>query len=329
MSLIKTYSEPPTAGRRPAFTLVELLVVIAIIGILIALMLPAVQMAREAARRMQCKNNLKQIGLAMHNYNDSHESFPAGYIAVDVDYEEWGWPIFIMPYMELTTLYNELRPNQLRLNQVIATTNGQRLLQAPLEGFRCPSDSTEDTLPRTLRHFDGVGAPSGFEPGSSNYMGVCGLFDRADGSKNNGMLYGNSAVKIADIPDGTSSTFLVGERDVRCGAGAWCGNRNPMGVSDLGAYYVQGRISIKLNHPDNSGADSCREGFGSAHSGGGNFLMCDGSVHFISETIDFSNAGVDVFDQTGNFDSIQVHNLGVYQLLGIRNDGVAITKQWQ
>ena len=234
MSGVRT--NPPSAnpGPRAAFTLVELLVVIAIISILIALLLPAVQAAREAARRMKCLNNLKQIGIAVQHYHDSHKVFPPGYISVEPDYEEWGWPVFLLPYLERENLYNELAVNQRRLYQVLGTWYGRTCLQAKLGDFRCPSDMTYDLLPRDLRHFDGVGAPSDFEPATSNYMGVSGLYDRADGYENDGVLYGNSSIGFNTIPDGSSHTFLIGERDRRCGAGAWCGNKTRSAGERLG-----------------------------------------------------------------------------------------------
>ena len=328
----RTQTGRQTVNRKPrfAFTLVEMLVVIAIIGILIALLLPAVQMARETARRMRCSNNLKQIGLAMLNYHDAMKSFPPGYISVAPDVEEWGWPVFILPYMERKPLYRELMVNERRLADLLLDTRARILVQTPMPDFRCPSDRTPGLLPHKLRPFTNIGGTSGFEPATSNYVGVAGLWDRADGLENNGVLYGNSAVTLRDIADdGTSSTFLVGERDQRCGASTWCGNRNPFGVSDLGAYYVQGRVSIKLNDPLDQGADTCREGFSSPHAGGGNFLVCDGSVHFINDNISFSNAGIDVYDPTAILDRNLGYYLGIYQLLGIRDDGIPILEEWE
>jgi prepilin-type N-terminal cleavage/methylation domain-containing protein/prepilin-type processing-associated H-X9-DG protein len=319
-----------SANRKPprAFTLVEILVVIAIIGILIALLLPAVQMAREAARRMRCSNNLKQIGLAMHQYHGALKTFPPGYISVAPDYEEWGWPVFLFPYLELDSLYNDLDVNKYRLWQVMNDDYGEELLQSPLATFRCPSDKTRTLLPRELRSFDGNNARPGFEPSVSNYIGVSGLFDRADGLENNGLLYGNSRVSFRDIADGNSNTFMVGERNRRCAAGAWCGNRNPFGTGALGAYYVQGRVSIKLNERYDVGDDSCQEGFSSPHTGGGQFLFCDASVHFIRETLGFSNADVDVQAPEGTFSREQAYRLGLYQLLGMRNDEVPMREEW-
>jgi prepilin-type N-terminal cleavage/methylation domain-containing protein len=329
----------PSANRKPprGFTLVEILVVIAIIGILIALLLPAVQMAREAARRMRCSNNLKQIGLAVHHYHDSHKTFPPGYICVEPDFEEWGWPVFLFPYLEEDVLYNDLDVNQTRLWQVFTKeypveygeNYGETLLQAPLATFRCPSDKTANLLPAELRRYDGYHARPGFEPATSNYIGVSGLFDRAGTLENNGVLYGNSKVTFRDIPDGNSNTFMIGERDERCAAGAWCGNRDPFERGVLGAYYVQGRVSIPLNERNDTGDDSCREGFSSPHPGGGQFVFCDASVHFIDETLRFSNADIDVYAPHGTFNGVQGHALGLYQLLGIRNDDVPILEEWE
>ncbi len=328
----RTQTGRQTANRKPrfAFTLVEMLVVIAIIGILIALLLPAVQMAREAARRMRCQNNLKQIGIAMLNYHDALKSFPPGYISVAVDVQEWGWPVFLFDYMERKPLARELMLNERRLADVLVDPWAPVLLKTPLADFRCPSDRTPELLPHELRPFDNIGGASGFEPATGNYIGVAGFWDRAGLQENNGVLYANSAVTIRDLSeDGTSFTFCVGERDQRCGAGTWCGNRNPFGLSDLGAYYVSGRVSIKLNDPLDQGADSCREGFSSPHAGGGNFLVCDGSVHFVNENIAFSNAGIDVYDPTATLDRSVGYYLGLYQLLGIRNDGIPILEEWE
>jgi prepilin-type N-terminal cleavage/methylation domain-containing protein/prepilin-type processing-associated H-X9-DG protein len=314
--------------KRQGFTLVEILVVIAIIGILVALLLPAVQMAREAARRMQCSNHLKQIGLAMHHYLDTHTVFPPGYIAVRPERPEWAWPVFLFPYMELGTMARELDVSRLRFLDVLADDYLRLNLVTPLSLFRCPSDRTTELLPREVRHFDIPSWPRVFEPATSNYMGVMGFWDRAGGLRNNGVIFGNSAIGIRDIPDGTSFTFLVGERDRRCGAGTWCAVRDPFLNGQFGIYYAVGRVSIKLNYPLDIGEDSCREGFSSPHAGGGHFLLCDGSVQFVSNTIEFSNAGVDPQLQEGEITPLVAREMGIYQRLGIRNDGVPIRGEW-
>ena len=329
MTQIRTRLQCANRKARFGFTLVELLVVIAIIGILIALLLPAVQAAREAARRMQCTNNLKQIGLALHNYHGTHGCFPPGYISMSSNVPEWGWPVFILPYIEQDPLYKELNVNRRRLADVLADGTYRQLVQASLPAFRCPSDTTPELLPRALREFH-----SEIEPATSNYIGVSGLFDRGGGTAtsrvdNNGLLFGNYSVQFRDMTDGTSHTIAVGERHKRCGSGAWCGNRNPADPSWLGAYFVQGRVSIPLNHKNEPNPDlaenTCTEGFGSSHSDGANFLLGDGSVRFFANSIDFNNGGVDVNAQVGSVTALQAQNLGLYQLLGIRDDGQPIS----
>jgi prepilin-type N-terminal cleavage/methylation domain-containing protein len=206
--------------RRCAFTLIELLVVITIIGILVALLLPAVQSAREAARRAQCATNLKQIGLAMHSYHAVDNCFPPAHIVNPVwDEESWGWSAFPLPYLEQTPLQDQLAMRSRTLRQVLSDANAQALVQTALAVFRCPTDTTPRLLPREVRDF-GVTAGPTFEPATSNYVGSCGLFDRDYPTANDGVLYGNSAIRFADITDGTSNTFAVGERDRRCGASA-------------------------------------------------------------------------------------------------------------
>lgn len=316
-------------ASRLAFTMIELLVVIAIISVLVALLLPAVQAAREAARRMRCTNHLKQIGLALLQYHDSHKVFPPGYISVTSNVAEWGWPVFLFPYVELKSMYGEMSVNQYRLTDVIADSYLRVNIATPLPLFRCPSDRTSARLPSTLRHFNGAGGLVDFEPSTGNYMGVLGFWDRGGGLPNNGMLYGNSNVTLNDVADGTSYTFFVGERNERCGAGTWCGVRNPIAPNDVGMYYVAGRVSIKLNYPHETGDNTCREGFSSNHPGGGNFLLCDGSVQYISNMIGFSNAGVDPHQELGDIDNSLSRDLGLYQLLGIRNDGIPIRESWE
>src|SRR5687767_5587375 len=133
----------PSARRRarPAFTLVELLVVIAIIGILIALLLPAVQAARESARRAECINKLKQLALGVHNYHDTHKVFPSEMIT-STNNPGWGWGAFILPFIEQDSMYMQLRVGMVTALPPATTLFGsERLLQRPLGAFRCPSDS--------------------------------------------------------------------------------------------------------------------------------------------------------------------------------------------
>lgn len=349
-------------GRRSAgaFTLVELLVVITIIGVLVALLLPAVQAAREASRRSSCTNNLKQLGLAMHAYHDALGSFPPGYIYVARDVEEWGWAVFLFPYLEESNRHEILKVNDGRLTDAIRDAQLRPRLQDRLSVFRCPSDEGGRLLPLTSRRFDdGAAGIARFEPAISNYVGVLGLYDLAGNYPNNGVLFGNSAVSTRDIPDGTSHTLAIGERDINCSAGAWCGNKNPAGNRDDGIYFTVGRVSMPINA---TAPFQCTEGFSSPHPGGANFLLCDGSVRFLSETIsyvpspsdpmgmdemmyaegDMGTAGMmyaeDEFaveeDGQGSLDNYQTPGqdykgkIGVFQALGIRNDGMLFGDEW-
>ncbi len=309
----------PGRNGRSAFTLVELLVVIAIIGILIALLLPAVQAAREAARRTQCSNNLKQFGLALHNYHDSFGSFPPGNMVGDGNNqgtyrEEWGWGTFLLPFLEQGALYDQLDPTNLRFFEVLADASRRPLLQTRLDAFRCPTDSTEDPFPISVRNFNSITAP-GFQPERSNYAAVRGHFNRSgpNARNNNGVLYGESGTKFAAIRDGTSHTFAIGERNEHARCAFWPGNRQ---ASNIG--YTTGRTSIRVNHPDPNTADN---GFASYHPGGTQFVMCDGAVKFISETIEFNNNGAGGGASDNEFNNAKA-GMGVYQLLGVRNDGI-------
>ena len=349
------------ARRSPAaFTLVELLVVITIIGILIALLLPAVQAAREASRRSSCTNNLKQLGLAMHGYHDALGSFPPGYIYVARDVEERGWAVFLFPYLEESSRHEILNVNDGRLTDAIFDAQLRPRLQDRISILRCPSDGGGKVLPSKLRKFDdGAAGIAGFEPAIANYVGVLGLYDLAGNYPNNGVLFGNSAVSTGDIPDGTSHTLAIGEREMNCHSGAWCGNKNPAGNRDDGIYFTVGRVSMPINATT---PFQCTEGFSSAHPGGANFLMCDGSVRFLSETISYAPSPSDPMgmgemmysegdmgmggmisaedayaveeDGQGSLDNYQTPGkdyrgkIGVFQALGIRNDGMLFGDEW-
>ncbi|MFC1597647.1 DUF1559 domain-containing protein [Planctomycetota bacterium] len=322
--MIRPAIRPQSPGRTPTagFTLVELLVVIAIIGILISLLLPAVQAAREAARRMQCSNKLKQIGLALHNYHDSYLSFPPGNMDYGVSQsQEWGWAVFLLPYMEHGPLYGQLAPNDRRLVELLGDPVATKLSQMPLGAFRCPSDRTPPLLEGTeqIRDMDGV-APVGtnFFAATSNYIGVTGFWDIGIHPAN-GVFAANSKTKFRDIVDGTSNTFAVGERDFYCAAGTWVGVRDARASGPRGADYVLGRISYKMNAVRNVGNPSCCQAFSSPHSGGAQFVMCDGAVRFINENIIFHNAGITDFTMPVKTRTIAA-DLGTYQRLGIIDD---------
>ena len=163
--------------RRPAFTLIELLVVLAIIGILLALLLPAVQMARESARKTQCQNNLRQIGLALHNYHDTYSCYPAGWIGVNVaagtldqaGLNGWAWGSKLLPMLDQAPLYNKIR-----FPLAMTDPGNADVRVAPLSVFRCPSDIAG---PRwTIKTDDGTALT---DLSTANYVGSFGKIGRA------------------------------------------------------------------------------------------------------------------------------------------------------
>lgn len=312
------------SARRSGFTLVELLVVIAIIGVLIALLLPAVQQAREAARRMQCSNNLKQIGLALHNYHDTYQTFPSGFMYDSTSNVQWSWGALILPFIEQGAMHDQLGVTKRRLTDCIGNANCLTLVKTPIDGYRCPSDTAPDLNPWATY------GSNNEKIAESNYIGNEGMVHISQAQKSHGMFHGNSGIKMRDVTDGTSNTIFVGERDgadidgttsgrnARRG-GVWAGTMNasrkwPKGVMDVLASFAQ-----PMNRETVSGADHNGKGFGSLHPGGSQFLMVDGSGRFIPETVEYRTS--DFYWDNPDPTHYNVTNLGVYQLLGVRNDG--------
>ncbi len=282
--------------RRNAFTLVELLVVIAIIGILIAMLLPAVQAAREAARRMSCTNNLKQIGVALHNYHDTHRALPIGWLGFDAagnpDFEGnpgWAWSTRILPYLEQQVLYD----NFIDMDLPVTASANDRARVAVVSPFICPSDVGDDI-------FDLKDAIDEVTEGTtvitrlakSNYPGVFGTQDihgvcqqgepGYNGCQGNGIFYLNDSLAFRDITDGTSHTFMVGERWSKWVYSTWTG-------VVPGGWHAPARIVAVASDqlPPNSEANVEQQthNFSSHHPAGANFLLSDGHVQLITETI--------------------------------------------
>ena len=290
--------QSPKASK--GFTLVELLVVIAIIGILIGMLLPAVQQVRAAARRSACSNNLKQMSLGMLNYESAHQHFPAGIASgISDDSAQPGlcFGTIILPFIEQNATYNAIQ--QLSSNFEVPTldyidANGVNHASTVISTFLCPSCPMGDFQTRRLD-------VNVTQHAKSNYVGVYGNTRVSSTAQSIGKLPGilhyNSAVPFGEITDGSSNTFLIGERDgapmgegtdgisrIR-GASVWCSSRRArwldtcLGPADDNAEYViNSAANFHNRHQWNA--------FTSSHEGGVQFGRADGSVEFIADSID-------------------------------------------
>lgn len=319
------------AVKRPSrgVTLVELLVVVAIVGTLVAMLLPAVQSAREASRRISCVNNFKQIGVAMHAYHDARRAFPAGFSHHWAAEPCWGWAVFLLPYQEQGTLYDVLKPESRKLSTVYVSSpapQDRAALETPISTYRCPSD-TAPTL-NTLNQAARFGA--GFFPvASANYVGNCGemgwnnrntddprvipnyspkyshdpggmLFGTADRKAPvNGSIPGSGpgrgpdGVRLKDVSDGTSKTWMIGERSSVNFAAVWLGTGDASGVSPHQGARTIGRVNntgfsfnidwMLLSPPN---AENNGKIFSSRHPGGLNMLLVDGAVRWVEDAVD-------------------------------------------
>jgi prepilin-type N-terminal cleavage/methylation domain-containing protein len=280
----------PKSARRSAFTLIELLVVIAIIAILIGLLLPAVQKVREAAARMECQNNLKQIGLALHTFHDANREFPEGLQAYLSQGKWWGtgwtWQAYILPYIEQNNLFNRVKVRMFSGNGDNGGRTTAEMMLAhtttTISVFRCPSQPGGN-----LQH----GGMIGNQP--SNYNGNIGtnVFNNCNGTnpgciRANGMFFLAKRTAMRDVIDGTSNTIFVSEVQTQLASNMpggdrwynWANNADGNPPTDLS----EALIGAETNDPINGGA---QEAAGSFHTGGAQFLMGDGRVIFISESI--------------------------------------------
>ena len=273
--------------QRKAFTLVELLVVIAIIGLLVSLLLPAVNAAREAARMTTCKNRIRQTGLALLAYEGAHRTLPSGWIADEPEGEPgWGWATQILPFVEETPLHDSFN-TKTSISDLANDSSRNVFLQI----YSCPSDPTREVVSLDLETGPAITV------GRANFVGVFGSNEIEDEpSEGNGILFHNSNMPLRKVRDGLSKTFLVGERASRLGPSVWIGSIS--GVDEGMA-----RVVGSTDHPPNS-AEGHFDDFSSHHPTGAHFVMCDGSTRLFADDV----------------------NEKIYQALATRNGGETVAQ---
>lgn len=275
--------------RNRAFTVIELLVVLAVIALLCAIVLPAVQHAREAARRVQCKNNLHQIGVALHSYQAATGTLPPGWIMeTPVGRESqngWGWLAMCLPQMEQAQLFNSIN-----FGQHVGNFSNLTARLTLLEVYMCPSEHVPARIPFYLETnamtsiasmVNSNTNPVLFEVAGASYAGVFGPADPhgdLSDAVGPGAFFANSRTRAADFVDGMSQTLIVGERSARHLATTWTGMHQ---LDEEGPERVVGFADRSPNAPD---ADEA--GFSSRHPGGAHFLLGDGSVRFLGDHLE-------------------------------------------
>ncbi|MDA1014693.1 MAG: DUF1559 domain-containing protein [Planctomycetota bacterium] len=290
--------------KRRGFTLIETLVVAAIASILLAITMPAIQQAREASRRSQCRNHLKMHGLALHNYYDIFSMFPPAIVAPDWRANSgpgYGWQTRILPQMEHGELYRLIdvgRPFTL----TDRVGKGRDFTTTHIPEYRCPSDSSSDrNLYRSMFSTSNYSANIGDEPLPRVVTGRESVFwpGAADTPQNpNGLMWCNGGARFRDVTDGLTNVIMVGERGARSNAGIWVGVERNSFEND-----------VATDCSDSSRLNVSKTGYSSGHQGGANFLLGDGAVRFLSNAVESRPHTEDAKLK------------GVYQKLANRHDG--------
>ena len=280
------------SNDRKAFTLLELIVVVAIIGVLISLLLPAIQHARESARRMSCSNNMHQLGVALHSYHQAKKRLPPGWIVTDLsapgakpkDDSGWAWGALLLPFIEQVPLESGFVNLQLGIQH----DENQFSRTQSIAVFHCPSSGQPDIFTLTGTHRCG-GMPL-TDLAASDYVGVTASSSQmipiakcetVPWSSEDAVFAFNQSVSLRDIADGVSQTFLIGERSCQAFPSAWAGAL-PEGE------YARGRVLGLIDTPPQAASVAERENveFASYHPGGSQFLLADGAVRLVTVEID-------------------------------------------
>jgi prepilin-type N-terminal cleavage/methylation domain-containing protein/prepilin-type processing-associated H-X9-DG protein len=296
---------------RRGFTLIELLVGLAVMAVLLSLLLPAVQAARERARRTTCVNNLKQIGIALGNYTQQHGGLPPGYVSIWVPTLKreigpgWGWAAMLLPELEQENVFNQIN-FEVAIDEPVHAT----VRLTAIEVFLCPTDD----MPRRWTTAEGtvwIYAGEIFsaqtpicDVAAANYVGVFGIGE--PGVDGDGVFFRNSFIRPNDITDGESNTMGVGERSVHLNAGRghatwvgavrgaqlWSCAPDPFGDPDAGVCRKEDGSGMTLGHTGEGNGPGDPQGdvnqFFSRHGRGAHFLFCDGHVRFLDNKLDYT-----------------------------------------
>jgi len=286
-----------SARKMSGFTLVELLVVIAIIGILISLLMPAVQAAREAARRTQCANHFKQVALALHNYHGSHKKFAPGSFTWrpndcppnEGDFYGWGWATFVLPFIEMTPVYDRFDFTEPSYRSPIC----YRAAGAMIETYLCPSDPQNGEYYNMTEFTGPDGTPNRADGTDFAIVNIAGVTDSTSWKCSvfpkhfrdaDGMMADREGCRVRDVLDGTSNTLMLSEC---AGAGSGTNNgKNWYIFAQLDTYNgINGALTVQGGCPPET-FNFRVSGPSSLHPGGCHFALADGSVRFFAETID-------------------------------------------
>lgn len=274
-----------TISRRTAFTILEILVSMAVVAVLVALIFPAVQKARESSRRLQCCNNLRQIGLALHNHHDVAGQLPQGWTNAPSGQSAWGWATTILPMLEQSAVAAGIHRNR-----DVQDPLNESARHFPLATLVCPSDSGPPRFSLFMESHQGLAAPlassgqqydqEALELPRANYVGIFGIRDpdESPGNSGEGTFLGNKTIRWQDLTRGLSNVAIIGERTARRLPATWVGVvlKGEDAVARLTAFAGVG--------PNAADSDECE--MDSRHAGGINVLFADGHVQHIADHVD-------------------------------------------